>query len=334
MVGVTLNFALSSIDHFFYYYISLVAVGIVALFEVLVIWLPDTPRSLLSRGYVGDAKMALKLLRGTGYGEELEEVKQRIITSRHGKKQPWRNLLKRSIFVPFLYLLMVLLVKQLCGFHAITAFAGEIFVKAGIANPRATTIYSTGIANVIGILAAFVTVDVVGRKPLLIVSGLLTASGTSMLGTFFYITRPSLCDNVSINGSSASGDLNETVNDCTSTFGPLAVVGLIIYNFGYSIGFGPIPLVLTSEFLPLSVRGKIVGTSTLFLFVLSTIVVGFYLQFVQLVTLWFAMWIFAVISVAGTVFVFVFIPETKGKSLETLEKRFEDHSCVLHIGCL
>ena len=66
MVGVTLNFALSSIPGFFYYHISLVAVGIVALFELLMVWLPETPRSLLSRGYIREG------------GRENSEVVERL----------------------------------------------------------------------------------------------------------------------------------------------------------------------------------------------------------------------------------------------------------------
>ncbi|CAI8013007.1 Facilitated trehalose transporter Tret1, partial [Geodia barretti] len=108
MVGVTLTFALSSIDGFYYYHISLVAVGIVAVFEVLMVWTPETPRSLLSRGYVKEAKKVLKWLRGSEYEEEFQEIKHLVIESRTNKKQPWRSMLKRNSLVPFLYVVVVI----------------------------------------------------------------------------------------------------------------------------------------------------------------------------------------------------------------------------------
>ena len=239
--------------------------------------------------------------------------------------------------IPFIYLIVVLLVKQFCGFHAITAFATEIFVNAGVSNPRTTVTYATGVANISAVLTALLTVDRLGRKPLLIASGILAGIGALLLGVYFYITRSYLCyEYSSTSNGSASGEsyVMADMKDCTVSHGPLAIVGLIIYNFGYSIGFGPLPWVLASEFIPLSVRGKVVGVLNLISFLSSTIVVGFYLQYVELVTLWFAMWTFSIISVAGSVFVLIFIPETKGKSLEAVEREFEGKICTQQVFCI
>ena len=257
MVGVTLTFALSSIDGFFYYHISLVAVGIVAVFEVLMVWTPETPRSLLSRGYVKEAKKVLKWLRGSEYEEEFQEIKHLVIESRTNKKQPWRSMLKRNSLVPFLYVVVVISVKLFCGFHAITAFAGQIFVDAGISNPRTTVTYVTGVANLFGVVVALLAVDRLGRKPLFISSGLLSAIGAIMLGVYFHITRSSQCgDHTSTGGSTASGE-QLSDSECSVPFGPLAIVGLIIYNFGYSIGFGPLPWVLVPSSYPSQSEGRL-----------------------------------------------------------------------------
>lgn len=336
MVGVTLNYALGSIgNNFFYYDIALVAVGIVALFEVLMFWLPDTPRLLLSQGYVKEAEKVLKWLRGPNSdksAEEFKEIKQRIIDTKHAKKRMWKSMVKKSTLVPFSYLLVVFLVKQLCGINAIAAFAGEIFVNAGVSNPRSTAIYAVGVSNVVGILVSFLTSDRLGRKTLLIVSGILMAIGTTMLGIHFYITRPSLCNeyqSISNNTALASGleYLSDDGELCNSHFGSLAIVSLIIYNFGFSMGWGPLPWVLVSEFMPLSVRGTAVGVCSVVSYMSSTVVVGFYLEYVNLVSFWLAIWTFSVISLAGSVFVLIFIPETKGKSLEAVERKFDHVTC-------
>ena len=156
-------------------------------------------------------------------------------------------------------------------------FAGQIFVDAGISNPRTTVTYVTGVANLFGVVVALLAVDRLGHKPLFISSEFLSAIGAIMLGVYFHITRSSQCgDHTSTGGSTASGE-RLSDSDCSVPFGPLAIVGLIIYNFGYSIGFGPLPWVLASEFIPLTVRGKAVGVLVLYFFVSATLIVGFYL---------------------------------------------------------
>ena len=193
-------------------------------------------------------------------------------------------------------------------------------------------------SSLLGILVAFLTADYLGRKTLLVTSGILMTIGAGMLGTHFYITRPSLCDQYpdAFNDTTPISDVepyssNTTDSDltvCNPHLGPLSIVSLIVYIFGFSMGWGPLPWVVLSELLPLSVRGTASGLCTLVSFAASTVVVGTYLEYVELVGPWFTMWTFAVISLAGSVFVLVFIPETKGKSLETLER-----GCSIHLLC-
>ena len=335
MAGITLNYALGSIDNIYYFYISLLTAGIVSLFEVLMFWLPDTPRSLLSQGYVEKAEKILKWLRGPNSDistKEFKEIKQHIISTRSGKKRVWRNLLRKSVIVPFFYLVVIFLVKQFCGINAIFAYAGEIFVEAGVPSPRSTSIYAVGASTVVGVLVAFLTADLLGRKALLIASGTLMAVGTAMLGTHFFITRPSLCSNEywSLSNDTDIGSGVEAITDevldveaCNPRFAPLAISSLIIYTFGFSVGWGPLPWVLMSELLPLSVRGIASGTCIIISYISSTVVVGVYPEYVEFVSPWMAVWTFAVISLSGSVFVLIFIPETKGKSLEEVEKGFE-----------
>ena len=335
IIGIVLNYALGSISGFFYYHIALVAVGIVALFEVIMYWLPETPRSLLSRGYVDEAERVLKWLRGPNSDLDTSEIKERIITMRRAKKQLWKYMLRKSVLVPFGYLLVIFLVKQFCGINAVLAYAGEIFFKAGVPNPRFTAVYAVGVSSMVGILVAFLTADLLGRKSLMMTSASLMAIGSAMLGIHFFITRPSLCAGEDPSLSNSTGlvagvePFPDNEPNCNPHFGPLSIVSLIIYSFGFTMGWGSLAWVLLSELLPLSVRGTASGICTVVSFIASTIVVGTYLEYVELVGPWFAMWTFAVVSLAGAVFVLIFIPETKGKSLESLEKGFEGSSTVI-----
>ena len=60
----------------------------------------------------------------------------------------------------------------------------------------------------------------------------------------------------------------------------------------------------------------------------AAIITGFYLQYAELVQPWFAMWIFSLINLASVLFMMIFIPETKGKTLEEMERKFERSKVV------
>ena len=107
-------------------------------------------------------------------------------------------------------------------------------------------IYTIGASSLLGILAAFLTVDILRRKTLLTASGLMMMVGSTLLGIHFYITRPSLC------GPPSDSHGSDGYTSCNA---PISIVSLIVYGFGFSVGFGPVSCVLVSELLPLSVRG-------------------------------------------------------------------------------
>ena len=70
--GILVNYAIGSIPNFPYFYNSLVAAGIAAMFEILMVWLYETPRWLVSQGRVSEARVILQWLRGPGVQNEDE----------------------------------------------------------------------------------------------------------------------------------------------------------------------------------------------------------------------------------------------------------------------
>ena len=300
-----------------------------ALFEATMVWLPDTPRSLLSRGYSHSAESALKLLRGNKYNTEgeLTEIKESILARRKKgeRKSVWREFKNREVLVPFVYVLVVLFFAQGGGISAVVSYATPIFSDAGVNDPRVTAIYAVGVASLLGNIALFFSVDVLGRKVLLVTSGVGMTLGSIMLGTHFYITRPSAYPPV--NSTMVSGE------PYNSHFAPLAIVSLVLFRFFFSIGWGPVPWLMLSELLPLSVREVASGMAMFLTSATAALVSGVYLQYSQLVEPWFAMWTFSLINLSAAVFVFVFIPETKGKSLEEVEKWFDYNKVSILASC-
>ena len=310
--GIVFNYVLGAINNFRYYYISLVAVGIVAIFEVLMFWLPETPRWLMSKGYVEQAENVLLWLRGgkIEIKKEVDDIKKIVLATRTvGRKNILKSLSKRNFLIPFVYILIIFFFQQAGGITATASFAAIIFSDAGISNPRLTTIYAVGIASLIGNIATFFVVNILGRVTLLILSATGMFLGCAMLGIHFFITRESLCNN----------GMDEP---CNPQFGPLAVASLIIYRFSFAIGLGPLPWILISELLPLSVRGFSSGLVMIVTWGVSGAVTGLYLEYVVLVQPWFAVWTFGLMNLSAVIFIIIFLPETKGKSLEELERTF------------
>ena len=313
-VGILLSYALGAIRDFRYYQISLVAVGIVTLFEILMFWLPETPRWLLSRGYREQAEDVLLWLRGKklNINTELEDMKKSISKR---KAKVWKLFLKPSVLKPLVYILIIFGVQQGGGINAITPFAGTLLSNAGVSNPRTTTIYAVGVSGLATVIVSAILIDFSGRKFLLIVSGAGQFLGTVMLGIHAFVTRPSLCSN-----SSAVDDTEMTV--CNPQFQYLALTSIIFFCVMFVIGYNSVPFVLLSELLPLPVRGIASGMATAMSWVTAAIFTGFYLEFTKLVRPWFVLWAIAGLNIATVVFVIIFIPETKGKRLEELENLF------------
>ena len=89
------------------------------------------------------------------------------------------------------------------------------------------------------------------------------------------------------------------------------------------MSWGPIQWILNSELFPSHVRGVAAGLSFAAFWGFNAIAVGFYLEYEEAVRPWFAVWSFSIMMILGLAFVIVFIPETKGKSLEEIQKKFE-----------
>ena len=317
-LGIAFSLAVGAIDNFRYYYMSLVAVGIVALFEVLMFWLPETPRWLASRRYVEQAEHVLIWLRGKKIDiqKELDEIKKTFPV----KRSILKNFTKRSVWIPFILVIVTFFFQQASGISATATFAATILSEAGIEDPRTIAVYGIGIASLFGNIAAFFLVDFLGRVTLLVLSSTGMFLGCSTLGIHFLITRDSLCSEGFSNSTAIPTDT--VVESCNAHFGPLAIVSVILYRFSYAIGMGPIPWILLSELLPLTVRGLASGLVMIVTWATAAAVIGLFLEYVQLVRFWFAIWTFGLFNLAAAVFVILFLPETKGKSLEQLEKKF------------
>ena len=332
-IGLVLIYLLGSFPGFQYFDASLILIGIIAMFEIGCLFICDTPRWLLAHGHRHKAISALKCLRGKSFdiGHELSTMEQDISHSPHVKmSKVLTHFKKRDVVIPLVIMLFIMFFQQIGGLNASTAYSGLIFKEAGVENYRATATYAVGGTEVVFTIISLFIVDLFGRKLLLIISGSGMLLGTVLLGTHFFITRPSLRtssgnftltdNNIMILQSTPSSDDPEL---CNTQFAPLAIVSLILFNAAFSIGWGPVPWVLLGELIPLRVRGVGSGIATLVNWSAAAIVTGFYLDYAEKVQPWFAWWTFSVLNLISILFVALFLFETKGKRLEEIHDRYK-----------
>lgn len=294
------------------------------------VWLKETPRWLLSKGHKKKSIAALKFLRGPeiGYEKELSEMEAALSESTNQTMfQVLKEFKKRSVLIPFLILVVILFFQQIGGLNAISAYAATIFKQANIESPQFIATITVGIAGLLASIFSIFLVDVAGRKLLLIVSGIGTCLATALLGTHFFITRPSLCDNstnlTATLPPSAENATTTAVLPCNPQYAPVAIASVLLYFVLFNFGWGPVPWVLLGEMLPLQVRGVASGIVIFVNWGTSAIVTGSYPAYNRAVMPWFAWWSFAVMNFASVVFVTFALSETKGKTLEEIQKRFE-----------
>lgn len=263
-----------------------------AVFCVMACLIPESPRWLAMKNREKDAFCILNKIGGEEYAQcELQAVQggQANDVSQAGLKtlfsKPYRKVLLIGVVVAFF--------QQWCGTNVIFNYAQEIFQSAGYAiGDVLFNIVVTGIANVLFTLVAIRTVDKWGRKALM----KLGAGGLCViyliLGVCYFF----------------------------QTTGVFMIVLVVAAIACYAMTLGPVTWVLLAEIFPNRVRAVAVATSTFALWVGSaTLTYTFPLLNVALGS-YGTFWIYSAVCLAGFLFVCLNLPETKGKSLEELEK--------------
>lgn len=338
--GVVLLYGLGSTPGIHYYDLALVHIAILAFFMFLVVWIPETPRWLLLK--LKDKKRAvavLKYLMGPEnryrIAKELNEIEKFISAKELNTCQKLRMIFSRrsGTLVPFLLIIFVYAMQQLCGGTIIILYASQIFLAAGAPNPNVTSIYAIGGSLVLGTVLVSPLVERLGRKILLVVSTAGMFAGCFMLGVNMYLIQQ--CSNnttlVTTTTTTTTGindsEINGEMIQMSCNLLPLAIASVLVYVFSFSFGLGPIPWVLFSEYLPLQVRGLAGGLVVAFHWINAALVSGAFLSYAELVGDWYAWWTLAAINLVGLVVTLLFIKETKGKTLEEIEEMFRTNSC-------
>ncbi len=261
-------------------------------FLVLLARAPDTPRWLMLRGRPDDARRVLALVAPEG---EVAAIAAEI--SHSLQATPQAHLLSYGWAV-VLAGLGLSVFQQLVGINAVLYYAPLMFRNLGAGNDSAllqTVI--VGAANMLATLIAITTVDRVGRKPLLIAGAVCMAVPMLALGYLFGAQQP----------------------------GALALACVIVYIVGFAMSWGPVVWVLLAEMFPGAIRGRLMALAVAAQW-LANLAVSWSFKVIDgnsaLNTVFhhgFAYYLYGVMGILAGLFVWRFLPETAGRSLEAIQ---------------
>jgi SP family xylose:H+ symportor-like MFS transporter len=262
------------------------------LFVLLLFFVPETPRGLMLKGKSEKANEVLKKLAN--------EAEARIVLAEidASLKETKGHLFSYGGLVIVVGILLSVF-QQLVGINAVLYYGPQMFANMGFTGDAsfAQTVIM-GIVMVVFTLIATVTVDKWGRKPLLILGALIMAVSMIALGFMFYV----------------------------GSMGLAALIVVCIYIAGFSLSWGPVVWVMLAEIFPNSIRDKAMAIA---------VAAQWFMNWVVSVTFnimdgssalnaafnhGFAYWLYGGFSVLAALFVWKFVPESKGVSLEQMRK--------------
>ena len=261
------------------------------LFLVCLLFVPESPRWLAMKGKEEKAWNVLSKIGGDDYADrELRLVEETGSSKSEGGlrllfSRPFRKVLVLGIIVAVF--------QQWCGTNVIFNYAQEIFQSAGYSlGDVLFNIVVTGVANVIFTFVAIYTVERLGRRILMLLGAGGLAGIYLILGTCYFF----------------------------EVSGFFMVVLVVLAIACYAMSLGPITWVLLAEIFPNRVRAVAMATCTFALWVGSFTLTYTFPLLNNFLGSSGTFWIYAAICAVGYLFFFRALPETKGKSLEALEK--------------
>ena len=314
-----------------YWQIALVAAGIVAVFEVLMLFTYETPRWLLSKHNDSKAIQTLKTLRGPNnlhFTKEIDKIKASIRRT-YSVIEQLMEFRHRSILIPFLLVIMLMFFQQFSGINVAIFYASQIFLEAGLNDRQVNliTAIAIGVVQMFATLLSVLLVDCLGRKVLLTVSSTGMALSSLVLGIYFYI-YDHVCEGCLKGDPACKIPLNDTIHQhlpcSTTSFGYLAVGCIVIFIISFSLAWGPIPWTSMSELMPNRVRTLAGSIATFVNWMFATVITLCFKYYSRPpINNDGAWWTFSFIMFLAIVIVILFLPETKGHSLEEIQEHFE-----------
>lgn len=294
-----LGVAMADTGHVWRYMLVLCAIPALILFASMLM-VPESPRWLTSKGKKSEALRVLKLIRDEKRAEaEFKEIQAAAVKDSNVKKAsikefstPW---LRRLLLIG----IGVAIVNQITGVNSIMYYGTQILQESGFGTKAALIAnIGNGLISVIAVIIGIWLVGRVNRRPILMIG----LSGTTTALLFIAIFS------IVLDGAAAL---------------PYIVLSLTVLFLAFMQGcVGPVTWLVIAEIFPQRLRGLGTGISVFFLWILNFIIGFAFPIMLSSAGLSFTFFIFVALGILAIGFVYKFMPETKGRTLEELEEHF------------
>ncbi|XP_029945106.1 solute carrier family 2, facilitated glucose transporter member 6-like [Salarias fasciatus] len=302
-----------------------VAGGIIPLLMVvLLLFMPCSPRRLLSLGQQKQAEQALRWLRGSSFDihSELNAIQYSIDTQ---TRITWSQLRTPKYYKPILISVGMRFLQQMTGITPILSFLESIFDESNGPLPASANAAIVGGVRLLSVTLAACLMDKAGRKVLLYISSMLMFLSTLTMTLVFHNPAcppgPAPPNATTLDSGLQSDIGNTLVGSHQAAAGLIPLISTMVFIFGYAMGWGPITWLLMSEVLPLAARGVASGLCVTVSWLTAFTITYFFNHFMHGYLYVFYL-CFTVVCVVCLLFNALCVPETRGRSLEEIEDFF------------
>ncbi|XP_076254342.1 facilitated trehalose transporter Tret1-like [Rhynchophorus ferrugineus] len=298
-LGTLLTYCIGPYTSIMVFNLILGAISLLGILLTLLV-VPESPYYLVQYGKLEMAKQTLADLRnGSDITAELKLVQENVLNIKNdGVFAIFQTKASRKALVISVVLTCL---QQFSGINIIYSYTQTIFDRSGSNLSSHVSSILVGVAQFVTICLIPLSVDRFGRKKLLIFasSGLMFTLAT--LGTFYWFQNNS--------------------NYNTSSINWLPLVCLILFFAYFNCGLGGLPFLIMSELFPLNVRSSGSSVVSVLYWFTGFIMTFYYNRLNDVIGDSGSFYLFSVCMACYACYVFLFVPETKGKSLQQINDK-------------
>lgn len=268
-------------------------------------FIPESPRWLAKMGMMEDFEVSLQVLRGfdTDISLEVNEIKRSVASTSKRTTIRFAELRQRRYWLPLMIGNGLLILQQLSGINGVLFYSSTIFEEAGVTSSNVAT-FGLGAIQVLATIITTWLVDKAGRRILLLVSSCGMTLSLLLVAVSFFL-------------KGAVSDESTWYN----VFCILSVVGVVAMVVTFSLGIGAIPWLIMSEILPVNIKGLAGSIATLANWFSAWTVT----MTANILLSWSSAGAFSIymfVCAFTVAFVAIWVPETKGRTLEEIQRSF------------